>query len=158
MNKKLAAMTIVGILALGGTTTVFAATNKTVPVNETNSKTATVEQQREKAQENGEQELTTANTKTAMTEAQAKQVALASIKDGVFTAIELEDENGVIVYGVEIHSGSNTYDVKVDANTGAILKADQGNDKEEESKTEKDSKVADKDNIQDESNNEDFAE
>ena len=48
-----------------------------------------------------------------------------------FVSIELEDEDGVIVYGVEILSGNTENDVKVDANTGEILKTETGDDSEE---------------------------
>lgn len=34
---------------------------------------------------------------------------------------ELEDENGTLVYGVEVTSGTQTTDVKVDINNGKIL-------------------------------------
>lgn len=36
---------------------------------------------------------------------------------------ELEDENGTLVYGVEVASGNQTTDVKVDVNNGKILSA-----------------------------------
>lgn len=36
---------------------------------------------------------------------------------------ELEDENGTLVYGVEVTSGTQTTDVKVDTNDGKILSA-----------------------------------
>lgn len=36
---------------------------------------------------------------------------------------ELEDENGTAVYGVEVTSGAQTTDVKVDINNGKILSA-----------------------------------
>ena len=168
MNKKLAILALVGVLALGGTASAYAALGNGVSGGTaTSTKAATVEQQKEQlteknqtseqGKENDEQELTAANTKTSITEEQAKQTALASVKDGVFKTIELEDEDGVIVYGVEIQAGSNTYDVKVDANSGAIIKTDQGNDKEEKGKIEKESKDADNDNVQHENDNEDPA-
>ena len=36
---------------------------------------------------------------------------------------ELEDENGTLVYGVEVTSGTRATDVKVDINNGRILSA-----------------------------------
>ncbi|MEN3003978.1 PepSY domain-containing protein [Dehalobacterium formicoaceticum] len=111
----------------------------------------------EQGEENDEQELNAANTKTSITEEQAKQVALASVKDGVLKELELEDEDGVVVYGVEIQSGSNIYDVKVDANSGSILKMDQDNEKDEKGNIEKESKGGDNDNVQHENVNEDSA-
>jgi len=49
------------------------------------------------------------------------------------------------------------FDVKVDAITGAILKSDLDNDKEEDGKIEKNAKFGDKDNLQHEDENEDSA-
>lgn len=161
MNKKLATLAtlaLAGALALGGTASAYAASNNTTaPVAASSDKTVIVEQQKEQGKEADDQKLTAENTKTAITEDQAKQTALASVTDGVFNTIELEDEDGVIVYGVEIQSGANTYDVKVDANTGSIVKTDQGNDKEEKDGTEKDSKDGNKDNTKHENDNEDPA-
>jgi uncharacterized membrane protein YkoI len=36
---------------------------------------------------------------------------------------ELEDENGTLVYGVEVTNGTQTTDIKVDINDGRILSA-----------------------------------
>lgn len=59
---------------------------------------------------------------SAMNEA-LKQVQGKVIK------VELENENGYLVYGVEIANADNQLvDVKVDAENGKILKIDQGND------------------------------
>lgn len=92
-------------------------------------------------------------------QATAEKIAQASIPGSVVAANSsiLEDENGVIVYGVEIKTGNAVHDVKVDAITGAILKSKQDNDKEENGKIEKDSKDSDNDNIQHENENEDSA-
>jgi uncharacterized membrane protein YkoI len=154
MNKKILTLALVGVLALGGTVVAYASTNKAADsVSNTSVKAASEDQSKEK----DDQELTTANTKTAITEDQAKQTALASIPDGVFNKIELEDENGVIVYGVEIQSGNNTYDVKVDANTGSIMKSDQDNGENEKGDIEKESNGSDNDSIEHENDNEDPA-
>jgi uncharacterized membrane protein YkoI len=48
---------------------------------------------------------------------------------GKVLKVELENENGYLVYGVEIAKADNQIvDVKVDAGNGKILKIDQGND------------------------------
>ena len=48
---------------------------------------------------------------------------------GKVLRIELENENGYLVYGVEIaKTDHQTVDVKVDAGNGKILKIDQDND------------------------------
>ena len=133
MNKKVITLVLVGVMALGGTVVAYATTNKTASTAP-NSSTQAVSEDQSKDQEdqdketNDDQELTAANTKTAITEDQAKQTAMTSVKDSVFQSIELEDEDGVIVYGVEIQSGNAVYDVKIDANTGSIVKSEQDNE------------------------------
>ena len=140
MNKKIVTLALVGVMTLGGTAFAYAATNNTANSTAAPATAVSKTVSEDQSKENDEQELTAANTKTAITEDQAKQTALASVKDGVFNKIELEDENGVVVYGVEIQAGNNTYDVKVDANTGAIVKSDQDNNENEKGKIEKESK------------------
>lgn len=160
MNKKVITLVLVGVMALGGTVVAYATTNKTVSTAP-NYSTQTVSEDQSKNQvdqdkeTNDEQELTAANTKTAITEDQAKQTALASIKDGTVQSIQLEDEDGVIVYGVEIKSGNTAYDVKVDANTGSIVKSEQDNENSEKGKIEKESQ--DNDNVEHENDSEDPA-
>jgi len=154
MKKKLTTFALVGLLALGSTGGVFAATNPTInQMTPVTSVTATAE----KSQETDGVELTAANTKTAITEEQAKKTALDSVTGGAFVSIELEDEDGVIVYGVEIQAGTTTNDVKVDANTGTILKTDQGNDSTEKKDAEEGTNVKDNDNIQYDNQNDDPA-
>src|SRR6476661_6915932 len=56
--------------------------------------------------------------KAKITEAQAKAAALAA-KPGKVTEVELEKEDGVVVYGVDITgTDGKQFDVTVDANTG----------------------------------------
>lgn len=154
MNRKILTLTLAGVLALGGTVAAYASTNK-ADMAPSPSGTAITETQ---AKEADDQELNAANTKTAITEDQAKQTALASVKGGTFQAIELEDENGVIVYGVQIQSGSQTYDVKVDANSGSIVKSDQGNDTADAGEVDNEKQAgSDKDSIEHENNSEDPA-
>lgn len=152
MNRKIVTIALVGIMALGGTVAAYAATNNSVDLNAAASPKAVSTEQ---SKENDEQELTAENTKTAITEDQAKQTAAASIKDGVVKEIELEDEDGVIVYGIEIQTGNDTYDVKVDANTGAIVKSEQDNEDNDQGKIEKESNDNDNDNIEHENDSED---
>ena len=69
-----------------------------------------------------------------VTPEQAKAAALAAVP-GTANNVELENENGNVVYGVEVTDASgNTTDVKVDAGNGTVLakEADQndgGNEK-----------------------------
>ncbi|HEY6072958.1 MAG TPA: PepSY domain-containing protein [Anaerolineales bacterium] len=60
----------------------------------------------------------------AMTADQAQAAALAA-HPGTVRKVELDDENGQLVYGVEFEGG---VDVKVDAMTGAVLSTETGQD------------------------------
>jgi hypothetical protein len=59
---------------------------------------------------------------------QATQAALAKYPGGtVVGAAQLEDENGNVVYGVEVKAADGkTYDVKVDAGNGKVLSSEAG--------------------------------
>lgn len=59
---------------------------------------------------------------------QAKAAALKdpTVAGGTVTSISLDNENGNLVYSVEVAKGSTSYDVKVDAGTGGVLFIDQG--------------------------------
>lgn len=53
---------------------------------------------------------------------QAKQAALAQFPGGSVLDAELEDENGAVVYGVEVRDTAGAqHDVKVDAKTGTVV-------------------------------------
>ncbi len=61
-----------------------------------------------------------AQTKISLTQA----IAAAEQKvDGKAVRAELEDDNGKLVYGVEVMNGGKSTDVKVDIASGAILSA-----------------------------------
>ena len=60
----------------------------------------------------------------SITADQAKAAAEAHLNAGGATKVQLDDENGTLVYSVEI----GTSDVKVDAMTGAVLSVDSGQD------------------------------
>ncbi|MDQ7861700.1 PepSY domain-containing protein [Peribacillus frigoritolerans] len=52
---------------------------------------------------------------------QAEKIALKAV-DGQVTDMELDSENGTLVYELEIKQGLKEYDVVVDATTGKVLK------------------------------------
>ncbi|MES1040356.1 MULTISPECIES: PepSY domain-containing protein [Peribacillus] len=52
---------------------------------------------------------------------QAEKIALKAV-DGQVTDMELDSENGTLVYELEIKQGQKEYDVVVDATTGKVLK------------------------------------
>ncbi len=62
--------------------------------------------------------------KPAITAGQAQAAALAA-HPGTVHAVELDEENGKLVYGVEFDGG---LDVKVDAMTGEVLGTETGQD------------------------------
>ncbi len=149
MNKKLVILVLIGIFALGGTVSAYAATNtdqsQTSKPAVTEPATA-VEQDKNVTLPTGGIDLAT-----------AEQTALASVDGGTMISSQLEDENGVIVYGVEIQKDKVNYDVKVDAVSGKIIKTDQGDDNESMNNDEESSNDNDKDNVQHENENEDPA-
>ena len=64
-----------------------------------------------------------------LTQDQAVSIAVASVDArATFMNAELEDENGVIVYGVHMSLNGKELDIKVDANTGQVLATDADND------------------------------
>jgi len=62
-----------------------------------------------------------------ITPEQAKAAALQAHPGTTVLKVELDNENGALVYGVEL---SNGMDVKVDAGNGAVLYVDSGGDYE----------------------------
>lgn len=80
--------------------------------------------------------------KAEITAKQAEEAALAEVP-GTVTGTELEDENGTVVYGVEISAEKGNFDVKVDAKTGKVLKAESDDDDEAEGENEKSEKEDD---------------
>ncbi|ACL26337.1 PepSY domain-containing protein [Chloroflexus aggregans] len=67
-------------------------------------------------------------SKVAISEQQAVATALAANPGATMVKVSLDDENGVIVYSVELDNGT---DVKVDAITGQITSVDQAGAEEE---------------------------
>jgi uncharacterized membrane protein YkoI len=67
---------------------------------------------------------------------QATAAALAAVP-GTAGAVELDNENGYVVYSVEVTAADgNSVDVKVDAGNGNVLAQDAGNDTETNDDTE----------------------
>ncbi len=68
---------------------------------------------------------------------QAQATALQQVA-GKIVKSELEDEDGKIVYGFEIRDGNGkVFDVKIDAKTGAFVKASSEDDEEKGETSEK---------------------
>lgn len=62
---------------------------------------------------------------------QAKAAALAAVP-GTVVKVTLDNENGAVVYSVEVDTGHGVIDVKVDAGNGAILHQEAGDGSETE--------------------------
>lgn len=61
-------------------------------------------------------------SKTRITLSQAIAAAETHVQGRAVRA-ELEDENGALVYGVEVVKGTQATDVKIDSNSGQVLSA-----------------------------------
>ncbi|MBT2694063.1 PepSY domain-containing protein [Bacillus sp. ISL-55] len=62
-----------------------------------------------------------------ISEDQAKEIALKQVK-GTVTKVELETENGVLVYEVDIKAPDQLYEVTIDAKSGKVIKVEKEND------------------------------
>lgn len=62
------------------------------------------------------------NTQAAITAEVAQQTAMDRVGGGYLVKCELEHDDGVLKYEIEIKNGNKEYDVDVDANTGEIIK------------------------------------
>jgi len=60
----------------------------------------------------------------------AKNTALLTVP-GTIVEAELDNENGIAVYSIEISNGKTTSDVKIDAVTGKVLNTENGNENED---------------------------
>ena len=70
----------------------------------------------------------------AITADQAKATAEAQANAGAASKVELDDENGLLVYSVEIGG----VDVKVDAMTGVVVTVESGQDSAENAESDQD--------------------
>lgn len=71
-----------------------------------------------------------------ITQEQATNSVSQKYTDGTVKEVELEDEDGSVVYGVHVVAkDGKSYDVKVDAKTGKIMKSeDESNDEKDNGK------------------------
>lgn len=60
--------------------------------------------------------------KAKITEAEATATAVKAQPDGKVVHAEVQDEDGTIVWGVELATPNGEHDVKIDASTGALVK------------------------------------
>jgi uncharacterized membrane protein YkoI len=156
MKNKFLALGLVAVLLMTMSVAVFASTGKGTITSEKKVETSAVDNEKEDSDtEESAQDEAIVDANVALSETEAIQIATASLDSAaVFTKAELEDENGTIVYGVEFTLDKQELDVKVDANTGAVLASDQDDDKEDQDKESK-SEDSDDDQIQHENDQED---
>jgi uncharacterized membrane protein YkoI len=62
-----------------------------------------------------------------ITEAQAKEIALKQVQ-GTIVKVELETEDGVLLYEIDVKAPDQLYEVKIDAKSGKVLKVEKEND------------------------------
>jgi len=60
-----------------------------------------------------------------ITPEQARDAALARLTDATYTGSELDEEDGFLVYDVELRTATQEYDVLVDAGTGDVLRVEE---------------------------------
>jgi len=98
--------------------------------------------------ENEAQESAALKAQAKITPEQARAEAL-KVVNGEVQKVSLDNENGNLVYSVEMKTAGGTVDVKVDAGDGKVLAQDKGRDNEggRDQETEKDS-GPDNDNVQ----------
>lgn len=65
---------------------------------------------------------TNTNTQATITAEQAQQKAMDRVGGGYLVKCELDHDDGVLKYEIEIKNGNKEYDIDIDANTGEIIK------------------------------------
>lgn len=140
----LSALAVVGIggaaIAQTGTTAVNQSQSQsTAPADETEGQSPSYTGSITAPDDNSTDGAETADDEAAEAEAlaglatvtpeKAKAAALAEVP-GTVIKVELDNENGSVVYSVEIDTGSGQVDVKVDAGNANVLHQDADNDNE----------------------------
>jgi uncharacterized membrane protein YkoI len=130
------ALLVVGAIGATGART-FAQTRTTVPavqatstpdsddVQEGDQTGVDDESGKEEVQDAGDARDAAPTGTPAISAEAAWQAAEAHLNAGAATKVELDDENGKLVYSVEFNDGT---DVKVDAETGEVLGVEAGQD------------------------------
>lgn len=125
--KRIAAIAgVIALLMFGA----FAAggMNRSVSSAQSATGTAKVAQQADKSdnEANDSQKLA---SQAKISEQQAKDAALSANPGATVVKSELEDENGVIVYSIDLN---NNREVKVDAKTGSVVSSQDGETNDDE--------------------------
>ncbi|MGQ9756173.1 MAG: PepSY domain-containing protein [Desulfotomaculales bacterium] len=150
MNKKILAYVTSGMLLLGGAGGLSAAWAQNAPVKAAPAAVAQEQRQEQPSyrasiqvadpqDKNKEQakdapdeaaEAAALEGKAKITPAQAQAAALAAVP-GTALKTELDNENGNLVYSVEVKTAQGVKDIKVDAGDGKVLAQENAGDEEE---------------------------
>ncbi|HHY78787.1 MAG TPA: PepSY domain-containing protein [Thermoanaerobacter sp.] len=162
MNKKLLAYVVTGAMALGLTGSAAyqgiakAQTNTPPTVTSTTSSTQdqqnineqqpvyqgsikvanpqdNVKDNEKNIKDNEAQESAKLASLAKITPDEAKAAAL-KVVPGTVTKVSLDNENGYLVYSVEVKTANGVVDVKVDAGNGTVLAQDKDQDNEKHEK------------------------
>lgn len=127
-------VSVIALLAIALFTTVGAARKSAALSTHEPAPTASTAPDRDKddiEDEDEDEEDDDGNLSATLTAEEAAVIANLEVP-GKIGKVELENENGVAVYGVEIAATDGSqHDVKVDANTGKVLKDEAGDDEDE---------------------------
>ena len=89
--------------------------------------TMKMELKKVKKDEENDDNIAELQAKAKLTSDEAQAIALKEVPGTVIES-ELEDEDGVVVYGFEIQSTNGVQDVKIDAATGKVVKVEADNE------------------------------
>ncbi|MBB2948551.1 hypothetical protein FB565_008334 [Actinoplanes lutulentus] len=84
-----------------------------------------------------------AGSGSEITEARAREIALAAVSGGKIEEIERDKENGREVWDVEVQAGTAEHDLDIDATTGEILRNDAEQDEADDASDTDDADDAD---------------
>jgi uncharacterized membrane protein YkoI len=106
---------LLGSVSLGGAFAQTAAPSPSAPAQS---------QAREQGEDNEQAESAALASQAKITADQARAAALAQFAGGTVKKTELDNENGTVVYSVELTDSAGTQqDVKVDATSARVLQA-----------------------------------
>jgi uncharacterized membrane protein YkoI len=141
MKTKIAVLGLVSVLTIAGSIAAFASTGSGIPVKKqaviaTTEVTKSVDKELDSEKENDSKDEKSdallKNFTPAISEQQVLDIVKTTYTDGVIGKVELEDEDGTIVYGVEVTRNNQKMDVKIDATTGELIKSEIDQENEDQ--------------------------
>ncbi len=121
----IALMVVPGILLVAHAQTTNTPTTQLNPNNNVNAQSPNYAGSIQAPETNTDQQLA-GSAKITPDQAKASALKDPTVAGGKVIGVSLDNENGNLVYSVQITKGSISYDVKVDAGNGNILFIDQG--------------------------------